>query len=219
VVNVVGGVKQTGGASITPSPTTGVSPIADPFANLPAPSYGGCDFNSLHFTGGINNLTPGVYCGGIQASGQSILNFAPGTYVINGGGLQITSANVSLNGSGVFLYNTANGYSFGAVDIHGGATVNLSAPTSGTYKGVLLFQDRNIVSSADSAFGGSSTETLSGTIYLPTATLDFAGGASTSALTMALVVKDLNIVGNAYLNKDATGSLTGINPTMSVLVQ
>jgi hypothetical protein len=218
-VNVVGGTKVTGGATVTPTPITGASPVSDPFAGLPAPSYSGCNQTNLHLTGGTNNLTPGVYCGGIQASGQPVLNFAPGTYILNGGGMSISSANVSLNGSGVFFYNTSNGYSFGSVVVVGGANVNLSAPTSGTYRGILLFQDRNLSESATTAFGGSSTETLSGSIYLPNGQLDFAGGADTNSLTMALIAKDVNIVGNAYLNKDATGTSTGILPSVSALVQ
>ena len=218
-VNVVGGVRTTGGATITPTPTTGVSPTSDPFANLPAPTYSGCNQTNLHLTGGINNLTPGVYCGGIQASGQAVLNFAPGTYILNGGGMSISSANVTLNGSGVFFYNTSNGYSFGSVVVVGGANVNLSAPTSGTYRGILLYQDRTLSESATTAFGGGSTENLTGTVYLPNGQLDFAGGSSTTSLTMALVAKDITIVGNAYLNKDATGNSTGLNPTYPALVQ
>jgi hypothetical protein len=219
VVNVVGGTKVTGGAKVTPTPTTGASPTSDPLASLPAPNYSGCDQTNLHLTGGINSLSPGVYCGGIQASGQAVLNFAPGTYVLNGGGMSISSANVSLNGSGVFFYNTSNGYAFGPVVVVGGANVNLTAPTSGTYRGILLFQDRNLSESATTAFGGSSTETLTGSIYLPNGQLDFAGGSSTNSLTMALIAKDLTIVGNAYLNKDSTGASTGISPSAPALVQ
>jgi hypothetical protein len=219
VVNVVGDVKQTGGATITPRPTTGVSPVSDPFASLPSPTFGGCSQTDAHYTGGTINLSPGVYCGGIQASGQSVLNFAPGTYILNGGGMQITSANVTLNGSGVFFYNTSSGYSFSGVTVAGGATLNLSAPTSGTYKGILLFQDRNITSSATSAFGGSATERLSGTVYMPTGSFKFAGGNDSNLLTMALVVKDLDIVGNAFLNKDSTGDLTGLVQTTVQLLQ
>ena len=164
-------------------------------------------------------MQPGVYCNGIQASGQAVLNFAPGNYILNGGGLKISSSNVTLNGSGVFFYNTSSGYSFGTVVITGGANINLSAPSSGTYKGVLLFQDRSINSSAVNAFGGGSNEILSGTVYLPNGQLDFKGGSDTQSLTMALIAYDVNIAGNAYLKKDTTGNLTGITPTTSMLVR
>jgi len=219
VVDVVGGVNLKGGAVITPTANTGAAVVTDPLANLESPTFSGCNQINTHLTGGTNNLSPGVYCNGIQASGQAVLNFSPGVYILNGGGLKISSANVTLNGSGVFFYNTSSGYAFGPVVITGEANINLSAPTSGTYKGILLFQDRNVTSSAISAFGGGSTETLSGTVYLPTGQLDFKGGSSTESLTMALIAKNLNIAGNAYLKKDTTGDLTGIKPTFSALIQ
>jgi hypothetical protein len=219
VINVVGGTKINNNASVTPNPTNGISPASDPFSSLPAPTYGGCDYTGMSFNGGTYNLTPGVYCQGIKVSGNAVLNLSPGTYILNGGGMQVTSSFATLNGSGVFFYNTSDGFAFAPVTIAGNATVNLSAPTSGTYQGILLFQDRAITSSANSAIGGGSNQTLSGTIYLPTATLNFAGGSATNSLTMALVVADIDIVGNAYLKKDTTGTATGLISNRASLVQ
>jgi hypothetical protein len=42
-----GTVALSGGSSVTPVPTPGtVAPIADPFADVPAPAVGACDFNN-----------------------------------------------------------------------------------------------------------------------------------------------------------------------------
>ena len=103
--------------------------------------------------------------------------------------------------------------------ITGGATINLSAPRSETYKGVLFFQDRNIVSSANSGIGGGANETYTGSIYMPTASLTFVGGSTTQALTTALIAKNINISGDAYLQRDATGELIGIPQTVIGLIQ
>ena len=219
VINVVGGSRINNNATVTPGPTNGVSPFTDPLASLPAPTYSGCNSSYLHVTGGTTNLTPGVYCGGIQISSNAVVNFAPGNYILNGGGLQVTSSMATLNGSGVMFYNTSNGYTFGSMVITGNATINLTAPSSGTYQGILVYQDRSITASPSSAIGGGSNENFSGTVYLPTALLSFAGGSSTNALTMALVVKDIDIVGNSYLNKDATGQVTGLHTNTISLVQ
>ena len=218
VIDVVGGASLSNNATVSPAPTTGTSSAVDPFADLPAPSYQGCNQSNLHLVSGSYYLQPGVYCGGIQI-GSATVNFAPGMYVINGGGLQISSTNAAVNGSGVTFYNTSHGYSFGPLTIAGNASVNLSAPTSGTYKGVLFYQDRNIQSSASSAIGGGSAEQFAGTLYMPSAQLSFAGGTADNMVTMALVVKQLNIVGNSYINADPTGNVTGLNRTTVSLVQ
>ena len=218
VIDVAGGASLSNNSTVTPAPTTGISPAVDPFASLPSPSYHGCDQSALHLTSGSYYLSPGVYCGGIQI-GSATVNFAAGMYVLNGGGLQVSSTNAAVNGSGVTFYNTSNGYSFGPLAIAGNASVNLSAPTSGTYKGILFYQDRNILSSASSAIGGGSTEQFAGTLYMPTAQLSFAGGTASNMVTMALVVKQLNIVGNSYISADPTGNITGLNRTTVSLVQ
>jgi Flp pilus assembly protein TadG len=209
-VDIVGNVNISGGSTVTPTPTTGVSPVADPLANLPPPVFSGCH-------GGIGKsisattatLSPDVYCGGITVSGGAHVTFNPGQYILNGGGLNV-SGNSIVSGAGVFFYNTSYGYSFGPIIISGGTGVTLTAPASGTYQGILFFQDRTIFASAASTFSGGSLANVSGTIYLPTAQLYFSGGASTSPLTMALVCKELNVSGNAYLAKDPTGALTGM---------
>ena len=220
-INVVGGTTLNNNTTVNPTPTTGVSSVNDPFANVAAPTVNpGCDYSNTTFqSGDVVTLSPGTYCNGIKASGNAQLTFKPGTYILNGGGLQVTSSFITLNGTGVTFYNTASGYSFAPITIAGNATINLSAPTSGDLRGILMFQDRSITNSGASAIGGGSTETFTGTVYLPTAPLDFAGGSSTTSLTMALVVDQLNIVGNSYLNKDTTGTATGLSQPQVSLVQ
>ena len=131
----------------------------------------------------------------------------------------VSSSNATLNGTGVTFYNTSSGYSFGTIVITGGATVNFSAPRSGVYKGVLFFQDRNISTSANNAIGGGASQNYTGSIYMPTGYLSFVGGSSTQALTTALIAKSINISGDAYLERDATGDLIGIPQTMVGLIQ
>ena len=218
-INVVGGAVVANNATVSPAPVTGASPVQDPLASLPSPTYGGCDYTNFQPGGGTINLSPGVYCGGIKVTYQAVLNFSPGTYVLNGGGMTITSNNATLNGSGVTFYNTSNGYAFAPIVISSGSSVNFTAPTSGTYKGIMMVQDRNVGSSATSAIGGGSNQTYTGTIYMPSGNLSYTGGSSTNSLTVALVVKDLTIVGNAYMSKDSTGSTTGITQSSVSLIQ
>jgi hypothetical protein len=219
-VDIVGNVNISGGSTITPTPTTGVSPVADPLAKLASPTFSGCH-------GGINKsisattatLSPDTYCGGITISGGANVTFSAGDYILNGGGLNVSGSS-TVTGVGVFFYNTSSGYAFAPITISGAAGITLTAPTSGTYEGILFFQDRSISSSAASTLSGGSTANISGTVYVPTGQLYFSGGASTAPLTMALVCKELNVSGNAYLAKDPTGTLTGMpSASSSALVE
>ena len=217
-LKVVGGAVLSNNATVSPTPLTGMYPVEDPFKSLPAPDYAGCDYTNLQPHGTVT-LSPGVYCGGLKISSGSTITFSPGNYILNGGGLMVSSSNATLTGSEVMFYNTSNGYSFGTITITGGATINLSAPRSGTYKGVLFFQDRNINSSANNGIGGGANETYTGSIYMPTASLTFVGGSTTQALTTALIARNINISGDAFLQRDETGELIGIPQSVIGLVQ
>ncbi|HEY3839876.1 MAG TPA: TadE/TadG family type IV pilus assembly protein, partial [Bryobacteraceae bacterium] len=164
-LSVVGGSVVSNNATVSPTPVIGSSSIDDPLASIPAPTFSGCDYTNLQPKGTVT-LSPGVYCGGLKVASGSTVTFNSGTYILNGGGLMVSSANATLTGSGVTFYNTSAGYTFGSIAITGGATVNLTAPTSGTYKGILFFQDRNVNSSATNAIGGGATEYYTGSIYL-----------------------------------------------------
>jgi hypothetical protein len=222
-IDVVGGASIDNNATVHPTPTTGASSAADPLAWVPdvvVPS--GCDFTGLHITNGNTHLHPGNYCGGIQVSSGGKVTFDAGNYYLVGGGLQVTSSNATLSGTGVTFLNTANAaYAFNAITIAGGANINLTAPLDNTngFKGILMYQDRNIVSSATTAIGGGGNEYYQGSIYIPTGNLQYSGGSSTQQLTLALIAKDLTIVGNAYLQKDGSGGKTGIPPNVLALVQ
>jgi len=217
-LKVVGGSVLSNNSTVSPTPITGISPVDDPFAALPPPTFNGCDYVNLQ-PHGTMTLSPGTYCGGLKIAAGSTITFNSGMYILNGGGLMVSSNNATLNGTEVTFYNTSFGYSFGTFAITGGATVNFTAPRSGVYKGVLFFQDRNINTSANNAIGGGATQSYTGSIYLPTGYLTFVGGSQTRALTTALIVKNLNISGDAYLERDATGDLIGIPQTMVGLIQ
>ena len=103
-----------------------------------------CNGNTINANGTSGTLNPGVYCGGITVSGNGVsATFSSGTYILLGGGLQIKGG-ANATGSGVMFYNTYNStYSYSPIVVSASSTT-LSAPTSGTYEGVLFFQDRNI---------------------------------------------------------------------------
>jgi hypothetical protein len=164
------------------------------------------------------NLVPGTYCGGIKITGGTV-TLNPGTYVLNGGGLEIEGANTVVNGSGVFFYNTANGYTAGSLLVSGQPTVNFTSQTSGSYEGIFFMQDHNVCPSTQHAVNGNTNIKINGTIYMhctqtggsyAAQNLLYTGESSTGYYS-ALVVDTLQINGMSNLVLDPTGGQnTGI---------
>lgn len=210
-INVVGGVKQTGHAVMTPNPTT-ITPFSDPLADMPLPTYSsGCTYTNLKLTHSTT-LNPGTYCGGISIAGNDNdpVVFNPGLYVILGGGITMTGG-TGATGSGVTFYLTGNGsYAYQGIDIHGNGTYTFTAPTSGTYESMLFIKDRTQPAGGGSTMTGATTMTAVGIIYLPNESLTFAGNPAASAYTV-IVCDTFKNAGISYVNNSYT-SLNGCVP-------
>jgi len=214
--NVVGGASISGGGSATPTPTTGVSSVADPFLSVTAPPVGTCDFTNYSKGAGSWTLTPGVYCGGISLHNGALATFSPGTYIVIGPlDLQFSAS----TGSGVMFYLTGNAtYPYGSVSVSNGATVTLSAPSSGQYLGLLFFQDR--ADTVAATFNGGSAMQLTGSLYFPKATLSYTNGSSAVAYATALVANKIIFGGGTSgILYDPTGLKTGLFSKAVALVQ
>jgi len=68
----------------------------------------------------------------------------------------------------------------GGISVSGSGTINLSAPTSGTYKGILFWD----TATANSSISGGSGSTFDGALYFPQANLKYAGSSSASGYTI-----------------------------------
>ena len=115
----------------------------------------------------------------------------PGIYYMKGGGFSVANG-VSLTGNGVMIYVDNGG---GQISFQGGGNITMSAPTSGTYAGVVMFQDRGNTKAISIANG--STTNITGTVYAPSAAAQFAGGAALSQFGSQFIVKTMNISNNA----------------------
>jgi hypothetical protein len=185
---------------------TGTSSFPDPLASLPAPTVGACTYNNFSKAVSVT-INPGVYCGGIKLTGGT-LTMNPGLYILEGGGLSI-AAGTGISGSGVTIYNTSgSGNPYKPITINGNTTINLVAPTSGTYEGVLFFTDRSITSTSGNTILGNDSSTVQGTIYMPTVPLQFTGNASLVAYT-TIVANTLSVTGNATLRDDYSSLADG----------
>ncbi len=185
---------------VSPTPKTIAVPSpADPLASLPKPSVPACGTSltsPYHGAPGpiviLGNATlypDAAYCGGITILPTANVTFMPGTYVLKStsilglpvlGGLSLDIGG-TINGSGVTFYNygPSGAISMVATSLLGNG-VNLSAPTSGTYSGILFFQDPQNVSQATILGTTSWNTNINGTYYFPTARVLFAASGVTA---------------------------------------
>ena len=208
-VGVVGGAGGHTGDS-TPPPQTGVAPVSDPLANLPAPTYNAASCTAPPSGTSWGPASPGgtvCYSGNIKV--QQNITMAAGTYVFTGD-LDFTGHG-SLTGAGnpaapgVTLYFAGPNGQLGGPG-NGNTTLNLTAPTSGPYNGILIYQDRTDSNLAE--FNGTPITNLTGIIYMPDNALEFSGN-TTSNLITDLIVNQLIEQGNATVN------ITNYNTTVN----
>ncbi|MBI1212239.1 MAG: hypothetical protein GC190_12305 [Alphaproteobacteria bacterium] len=200
-----GGIAADNGLKLTQcsEAQSNVPPANDPFKNLPAPPTSLLNGPCLTAPSGNGaaTLTPGRYCGGLSLKGDK--TFAPGTYVIDGGDFSI-NATANVAGAGVTFYMTNSA----TVKFNGTADIDFSAPTSGTYEGVLFYGDRNSPD-VDHKFNGNASSKMTGSIYFPSQTVEFLGNFSGSNGCMRIVARAIDFTGSSTLNSDCTAY--GIN--------
>jgi hypothetical protein len=91
----------------------------------------------------------------------------------------------------------------------------MSAPASGTYEGILIFQDRS--QSVGGTVNGSNTSSVTGTLYFKDANLTYTG--TTTAQFTALVADTITMVGTTNIKSDSYGTYTGISLAKATIFQ
>lgn len=169
-IAIVGNYQLQGNASVTPTPLTGQSPIPDPLAHLPPPSTVGLPVYPGRTIGGndVVVLQPGVYSGPIRVEGNAEVTLQPGIYILRGG--LLVSGNGRVSGNGVMIYNES-----GRIEVQGNGKLRLSAPTSGTYEGIAIFQP--VSNTQPLWFSGNADFQVTGAVYAPRALMHFEGNA------------------------------------------
>lgn len=191
-INVVGEYCETGHVSITPTPLDDQSPDPDPFQHLDTyaelfvtdPTTGmTCDFTNYTTTDSAN-LSPGVYCGGITATGSGTLSFNTGNYVIKDGVFDI-GGNIAImslpGGTGFFLTGTDT-----YLNIKGTAALGLKAQDSGPLEGFVFYQDTDTTrtpAGETNYLRGTSEGGIDGVVYFANSGIEFKGIASSGLAT------------------------------------
>ncbi|MDF1600557.1 pilus assembly protein TadG-related protein [Mesorhizobium sp. YIM 152430] len=171
----------------------------DPMRDVTIPSYTNCQ--KAVGTGKAKSLKPGTYCGE-RISGEVVME--PGTYILRGGSISL-NGNGSLTAPGVtiFLLDDA------AMSIGANQIVQLSPPTSGTYKGISVYQEQGNRNAMQIL--GTSGSAVSGIIYAPSAHVQFAGNATANAAPecLRIIADTIEMTGNSTFESDCEDEFAG----------
>lgn len=121
------------------------------------------------------------------------------------------------------FYNTfgstdQGNFSYSPISIAANSNVSLKAPTSGTYAGMLFFEDRSAPASSDT-YGGGSNAIYEGTIYAMKAAITMYGNSALGAKYTLLVADTISLVGNTNFNDDYSSLPQGSPIQRTVLVE
>jgi Flp pilus assembly protein TadG len=200
-----GGYTLKGGAQINGAITTQAAPTADPYAGYVMPAAGACLQTRFNPPASVT-ISPGTYCIGINVHNGVVLTLNPGVYIIDRGSFNVTGGG-SLSGAGVTIVLTSStGASYATVGISGGATVTLSAPSSGAMAGLVFFQDRNAPANGTNTFNGGAGQSITGALYFPQQSVTFGGGTASNTTCVQVIAWDLTLDGNATLEADCAGT-------------
>jgi len=173
---------------------------------VPAPTPSGACLNQ-----NANNetISPGRYCSGLSLKNN--VTMSPGVYYIESSSGFDVNANANVIGTGVTIYLSGSAH----VSINGNATVNLQAPTSGTYSGVLFFGDR--ASTGLNKFNGTAASKLTGAIYFANQDIQYNGNFSGLNGCTQVVGSTIAWTGNTTVAVDCTAYGMRTLPVLTVV--
>ena len=150
-------------------------------------------------------LDPAVYCGGFTVQTGVTVTLNPGTYVIRNGALKV-QAGATLQGEGVTIVLTGSSSSTYFQNA-GGANINLRAPISGAFAGILMTQtpDSNPAPHENTVTGGGEMK-FSGIMYFPTQPLSIEGNGEIgdTANQFAIMADTIHVQGTGLLTVHLT---------------
>lgn len=152
--------------------------------------------------GDAGNVMPGTYSS-IQVSCNT--TFAPGIYIIDGGGVDIT-AQYEVTGAGVMFVLKNGAY----IKIRGGTNINLTAIQASDLiargipadqlAGMLVFEDRDSEGTSKNDINGNSQTVLNGTLYFPVSNVTFSGTASVTSQCLMIAANTITLQGTTDMS-------------------
>ena len=177
------GSNATLNSTTVPNLALGCTTGNDPYAGtLPTPASSTCTYSNLNYSAASQTMSPGVYCGWFNFNNSSAnVTFQPGVYVIKGGGWNVNGGTWTGNGVTFYFADTSK------IQFNSGISANLSAPSSGTYKNLLMYEASGLAKS-QFVLNDSVANKLTGVIWLPSRelTMNAKSGVQSDALTLVV---------------------------------
>lgn len=216
-IMAVGGLDGTSNNFVAPTKLQPHSQAqADPFLSVPNPSPPSPCLPGGALTAGT--YPTGTYCFdsvGIQPSNAA--TFGDGsTIFVNGGDVDIKGDFTAMNST---LVMTGTDGKAGNFTMNSQANLKMSAPTSGTYKGLIIYRDRRASNVGIKINGGANSQ-FSGAIYMASTDMEFTGNSGMNVQCLQMVGQKLVFRGTAQLNNSCNvpGQTNGFQLTYVKLI-
>jgi Flp pilus assembly protein TadG len=217
-VGVVGGISGASNITASYGTMTGYHYTSDPYASVNFPAFSGCDKHNYQ-TSKSDNLSPGVYCGGMKLVSGATVTLNPGIYYLDGGSLSM-QGQTTLKGTGVTLvFTSSSGSGYATANISGGATLQITAPTTGSTAGIVMFGDRNEPLDTAYSLTGGDNQNVGGAIYFAKGAIQWAGNANGNQKCTQIVADTVQLVGNTTLQVDCKGFGTKTMGSPALLIE
>jgi len=182
-VNVVGGLFMNGSIDPASVINTGVDPVDYPPLSLPPTPL--CTEPVVQ-NGSV--LSPGYYESNQSFPPKGVTTLSPGVYCINA--MFMINANDTLTGHDVVIYMVD-----GNIHWDGGASINLSAPTSGPFAGLLIYMPMD--NEDGIILNGNMDSHLVGTVFAPASDIQLNGIMSSDAYHTQIIGYTVDLIGAA----------------------
>ena len=213
-VAAVGGLDKTDNwaAGTTLLPFTLAA--EDPFIDVPPPTIpSGCNSNFSDSPGSNQTWPTAAPASGVVCvtnwNSKGTVNLQPNTtYIITGNMDANSGAIINCTGC-TFVLTNSNPSSTGGVNFNGGATINVSAPDTGTYKGLVFYQNRGAPSGAVNKINGNSSSYFKGAFYFPNQEIEYTGNSGVNFDCVKLVSLKVSFMGNSKLKNNCPADWYG----------
>jgi hypothetical protein len=221
----VGGISQSNnwhvGQYIPYSP-----PLPDPFASVTP------DLTAMHCTAAAANKNTdwaamklaGTNCfSSMSTQPNDTINVPAdfGPIYINGGSVDLKGT-INCTGCTIVLTNSDPSLTatIGTFSSNAQASNNITGPTTGTYAGIAIYQDRRATSGNTNQVNGGSNNVIQGAVYFPKGLLKINGTGNAVSLCAMWVAKNISLIGTSTITinspDDASCSGSGMPSTSAV---
>jgi Flp pilus assembly protein TadG len=177
------------------------TPLADPLAGtMPVVTAGACTSANTNKTITTATINPGTFCGNtVFGTTTTTTTLAAGLYIISGGTLTVSAKILKGHADGVTFYladDAAKLVYSAKEDNNNSSNVFLRAPTTGTYKDLLVFEAPNLSTpSSTSTYRmqilSADKQRWAGIIYLPSSNMNINSTSDWHACDCTMIVNTL----------------------------